>query len=63
MRAVWLFLGLILTAASGYVWWYRAAEKAANAPADFLNLVALAGILCSTAAGVALGQAVRKIKR
>ena len=63
MRAVWLLLGLSLLAASGYVWWYRAAEKAANAPADFLNLVAAAGTLCSLAAGLALGQAVRKIKR
>jgi hypothetical protein len=63
MRAFWLLLWLGLTAASFYVWSYRAAEKAANAPADFLNLVALAGILCSAAAGLALGQAGRKIKR
>jgi hypothetical protein len=63
MRAVWLLLWLSLTAASFYLWWYRAAERAANAPADFLYLVAAAGILCSTAAGLALGQAFRKNKR
>jgi hypothetical protein len=60
MRAVWLLLGLSLTAASLYMWWYRAAERAPNAPADFINLVEAAGILCSTAAGLALGQAVRR---
>lgn len=63
MRAVWLLLGLSLTAASGYVFWYWTGERAANSPATFLNLVAMAGLLCSTAAGIALGQAVRKIKR
>ena len=63
MRAVWLLLGLSLTAASGYVFWYWTVERAANSPATFLNLVAMAGLLCSTAAGLALGQAFRKIKR
>jgi hypothetical protein len=63
MRAVWLLLGLSLTAASGYVWWYWTAERAANSPPTFLNLVALAGTLCSTAAGIALGEAVRRIRR
>ena len=63
MRAVWLLLGLSLTGASFYVWWYAAAEKAANSPPTFVNLVKLAGSLCSIAAGLALGQAVRTIKR
>lgn len=60
MRAVWLVLGLSLTAASGYVFWCWTAERAANSPSTFLNLVAAAGTLCTTAAGLALGQAVRK---
>jgi hypothetical protein len=63
MRAVWCLLGLSLTAASGYVWWYWTAERAANSPSTFLNLVALAGTLCSVAAGLAWGQAFRKVKR
>ena len=63
MTAVWLLLGLSLLAASGYVWWFAAAEKAANSPPTFVNLVMMAGLLCSTAAGAALGEAVRRIKR
>ena len=63
MRAVWLLIGLSLTAASGYVWWYGMAERAANSPPAFLNLVRLVGSLCAVGAGIALGQAFRRIKR
>jgi hypothetical protein len=57
VRAFWLLLGLSLTAVSGYVFWYWTAERAANSPPTFLNLVAAAGTLSSTAAGLALAQA------
>jgi hypothetical protein len=61
VRAFWLLLGLSLTAVSGYVFWYWTAERAANSPPTFLNLVAAAGTLSSTAAGLALAQAFRKV--
>jgi hypothetical protein len=62
MRIFWCILGLILIVASGYLLWFKAAERAAQAPETFLNLVALLALLCGMGGGIALGRGLRRVK-
>ena len=62
VTAVWFLLALSLTAGSGYLWWYKAAEDAAHSPETFGDLVAMAATLCGVAGGFAWARAFRKIK-
>ena len=62
MRAAWLLLALSLTVASAYLSWFGVSERAANAPDDFVNLVALLGSACGIAAGLAWARGFRKLK-
>jgi hypothetical protein len=60
LRVVWGVVGVGLWAASVYLWWYSAAERAANAPVGFVNLIQLFAGICTSGAVVAWSLGVRK---
>src|SRR5687768_9044381 len=60
MRVVWGVVGMGLMAASVYLWWYSAAERAANAPDGFVNLLHLFAVICTSGASLAWSLGVRK---
>ena len=62
MRAIWLLMALSLTMATGYLTWYGIAERRANAPETFVNLVRMLALFCAVGAGILWGRIIRKIK-